>query len=661
MSISGYQPLFMFCIAWGFLMGKSSTLHLALFTDENLPIPRVPAVVKDEAGNDNPEGIVARSALDLPLEVVVPEWDFSTRPGVADVLELGWRPEGAAFYPIDSQTLMPPIAPGDKALHVPANLLLQGSFSLSYRVTRLGNTTDSFIKRITVDRLPPNENQRPSAAQFPDDLVGVITDDYLIEHGEVVARVPPYLGLQALDRAVFYWSELDPLPDDTVELGARTFTQADIDAKYLPLPVAEEAVRAGGAGRRFLSYRLYDLAGNESPLSYVAPIQVDLVPAPSNLPAPRVPLSVRGFIDRQHARDGADGQGGVTVEIDAYDNALPNHFVVLSWGSQELLEFPVDPSAFPLVVYVPWRKLIGDGLGPDRVQVSYRIRYGASYSQPSPSTLVSFDFTIAGQDHANAPALLNPTLALVEVRGVLGRPNQLTAQDEGLDAHVLLTLFEDPQPGEYLEVFWGAVVEPAARYDVQPGDVAGKQLDLLVPWRIVEQDKNNVALPVYYVTNNGVNQQQALATAVSVVIVPIVGLPTPVFPHADLHGYLNCGTVPALWTGVTIHVAGDENFAQGDLVEVTWQGFKSLGGNGPIPSTQLVISRVLSLGDAKDGFDVVVLPYSTHIEPLIDNASATASYNLIKADGGFGRSARELVSVTRKMPSGDICGPDKDR
>lgn len=642
-------------------MNQSATLHLALRTGDYFPVPIVPAVVKDGSGNDNPEGVVARTALDLPLEVVVPAWDFSDRPGVSDRLELGWSPDGSSFTPVDHQELQPPIAPGDKTLHVPADLLLQGIYSLSYRVTRLGNITDSLIKRITIDRLPPNENQRPSAAQFPDDLMGVITDEYLSEHHEVIARVPSYLGMRALDRAVFYWSEFDPLPDDTPALGMREFTQEEIDARYLPLNITELAVRGSGAGRRFLSYRLYDLAGNESPLSYVSPIQVDLVPAPANLPPPRIPLSTRGFIDRQHAREGAEGQGGVTVEIDRYDNAQTTHFISLEWAGRELQEISVDPDNFPFVAYVPWRDLVANGLGPDVAQITYRIRYGGSYSQPSPGVAVRFDFTLAGQDHANAPALLNTRLANVEVRGAVSDlPNQLTAQDEGRDARVLVALFEDPQPGEYLEVFWGTVPEPAARYNVQPGDAAGKPLELFVAWRIVEQDKNNVALPVSYITHNGINQQQASATAVSVVIVPIKDLPAPKFPHADKQGYLNCCATPRLWDGVTLRVAGNSRFAQGDTVEVEWQGYEGLGAIWPIPSTQLVISKVLSASEAADGFEVVVLPYSTHIEPMIDNDSAVASYTLTKTDGGFGRSPRELVYITRTLPSKQVCGPDND-
>ncbi|WP_422416460.1 hypothetical protein [Pseudomonas sp. GZD-222] len=642
-------------------MNHSATLHLALLADENFPVPVVPAVVKDDSGTDNPEGVVMRAALGEALEVIVPAWDFSTRPEAPDLLELGWRPDGAAFTTVDSQEFVPPIAPGDKTLHVPMDSLQTGRYSLSYRVTRRNNTTDSLIKRITIDRSPPNDNQRPLAARFPDELVGVITDQYLIDHGEVIPTVPSYLDMRALDRAQFYWSELDPMPDDTPVLGERVFTQADIDARHLPLTIAEAAVRASGAGRRYLFYRLHDLAGNESPLSYASPIQVDLVAAPSNLPPPRIPLSARGFIDRQHAREGAVNQGGVTVEIDAYNNAEPTHFVVIEWGGRELQEIPVDPNGFPLSSYVPWMDLVANGLGPESAQVTYRIRYGGSYSQPSPAVTVPFDFTVAGQDHVNAPALLNTTLAKVEVRGAVSDlPNQLTAQDDGHDARLLVALFDDPQPGDYLEVFWGAVLEPAARYDVQPGDAAGKPLELSVPWRVIEQDKNNVALPVAYITSNTVNQQQAPATAVSVVIVPIEGLPVPTFPHADRQGYLNCCATPRLWEGVTLRIAGNPNFAQGDAVEVTWQGYEDLGANRPIPGTQLIIPKVLSASEAADGFEVVILPYSTHIEPMEDNGSAVASYTLTKTDGGFGRSRRELVYITRTMPSGQVCGPDND-
>lgn len=632
-----------------------------LFNAQALPVAEVPAIIKDDQGVENPDGIVLRASLNEDLEVVVPAWPFTDDPRITkETVSIGWRLAGSGFVSVREQEYPTPVEPGDKVLTVPQHYLVHGTYDLSYQVNQGGNLSPSLVKRVTVDTVPPHDHQQPAGARYPDELFGVITDDYLTQHGQVLVAVPSYSSMRAFDRAVFFWAKTDPMPGDAPIAGEQLFSQDDIDNRRLLLPLTEAVIRDSGAGQHFLFYRLYDLAGNESPLSYSAGIGVDLMPSPGNLAAPRIPLSARGLIDRQHAREGAGSQGGVTIEIDRYDNAEASHFIIANWGGSELAEIAVNPDGFPLTIFVPWRELTAKGLGPETVQVSYRVRYGGSLTAPSPNAPTPFDFTIAGQDHASAPALLNNELARLEVRGeVSDLPNTLTAQDEGRDARVLLTLFEDPQPGQWLEVFWGAVAEPASRYEVQPGDVAGKSLTLTVPWAIVEQDKNNVALPVSYVTDNGVNQQLAPATAVQVLIVPIEGLQVPSFPHANRQGYLNCCAKPRLWEGVTIKVEGNPSFAANDLVEVYCQGYEDLGSTRPIESTLWSKKNVLTDFEARNGFEVVV-PFPVHIEPMVDNGSAIASYTLTKAGGGFGRSNQEQVYISRTLPSGAVCGPDND-
>ncbi|MBK5002495.1 hypothetical protein IAE37_004771 [Pseudomonas sp. S31] len=147
-------------------------------THVNYKEPDVPAIVRDENDAENPQGILTRAALDDDLEVIVPERDFSQNPAYSHTLELGWRPEGADFLAVARQEFWPPIDPVDKRLTVPHEV-------------------------------------------FPDELYGVITDDYLTQHGEVPAQVLSYLGMRGLDKAVFYWSEHNPLPDDHPALGER--------------------------------------------------------------------------------------------------------------------------------------------------------------------------------------------------------------------------------------------------------------------------------------------------------------------------------------------------------------------------------------------------------------------------------------------------------
>jgi hypothetical protein len=387
---------------------------------------------------------------------------------------------------------------------------------------------------------------------------------------------------------------------------------------------------------------------------------VDLLPAPGNLKPPRVPLSDRGLIDRQHAREGAVAQGAVTVEIDRYDNPGSDNEILLDWNGTPLAPVPVDPSRFPVVVRVLWSALTAKGLGPLTASVTYKVRRPSGTTQPSLGTRVPVDLTLAGQDHANAPALLNPDLAKVEIYGVNSkRLNTLTSDDFGEPAEGILELFDGPLAGQTISLLWGANATPAAQYIVQPGDVAGKRVPFTIPWSIIDQDRENPALPVYYTTSNNVNLQQALTTSVNVSIVVIENLKEPSFPHANKNGVLDCCACPRLWKGVWVKIEGNAAFDKDDEVTLNWQGCKGLNGSEPIPGVTDKFPTILSDAQARDGFEVHVADFERLIAPMVDNGSALCHYTLKKAKGGVGSSKEEFVIINRTLPSGIVCS-DKE-
>jgi len=628
--------------------------------DEDFPSAQVPAIIKDDQGGEVAGGLLPRSALDHDLDVIIPAWDFFE--GYTNTVVLGWRLAGAPFAEVARIDFPDPDMPGDKTVQLPVAALVSGIHELSYKISIRGNASaESLKKTVTVDIAPPDFGQTPQPVDFPDELGGVLTDDYLTREGKLECSVPRYFGIAVNDVASYYWTDTNLPPDGEPVLGEIEFTQADIDNDHLVITIDEQVIRQSGQGVRYVYYYLRDLAGNVSPRSVLSGVTVDLSPPPENLKPLRIPLSSRGLLDREHAREGANGEGGVTVEIDAYANADPGHFIVIDWDGTDLAEIAVDPNGFPLRAFVPWTTLTAKGLGPLTVQVDYRVRRGAIFT-PSPGPVsVPVDFTIAGQDHPNAPALLNVQLEKLEVRGQNSNTaNTLTAADFGLDATATLALFQNPHSGERLEVFWGNSASPVADYTVQVGDVAGQPVSFVIPWAAIEPELLNPALPVQYSTDNGVNQQLARVTDVNVNIVIIEGLKEPSFPDADLYGYLNCCAVPRLWEGVTVRVAGDPRFSAGDRIELTWQGCDSLNGTHPIPGVTAMFSKTLSANEAVDGFDQIVLPFETLIAPMEDNGSATAQYTLHKTNGATGRSDLDFVKITRKMPSGDVCGPDND-
>lgn len=628
------------------------------FINDEFEAPVVPAIIKDDEGNQEAGGLLPRTALQADLEIIIPEWLFERE--YPNTVVLSWRPAGSPFIEVDRFTFQPPIAPGDKNVQVRKRLLEEGVYELSYKISVLNNeASESLRTTVTVDLTPPDAGQKPRAVTFPVELAGVISDEYLAREGEVQCVVPRWYAISAKDLATWYWTDSNPPPDGDPLMNEVLFTQDDIDNDRLIITVVEQLIRQSGQGTRYLYYTLRDLAGNSGPRSELSPITVDLTPPPANLKPARVPLSARGLIDRQHAREGATNEGGVTVEIDRYDNAEVGHFIVIDWDGVELAEIPVVPSSFPLRAYVPWSTLTSRGLGPMPVQVDYSVRRGTLLTPALLPVSVPVDFTIAGQDHANAPALLNVMLEQLEVRGQNSNlANTLTGVDFGLDATASVALFQDPHPGERLQVFWGSSATVVAEYTVKAGDVAGQPVPLVIPWAAIEPELINPALPVYYLTDNGVNQQQSRETAVNVNIEVIVNLPAPSFPHADRYGYLNCGTVPKLWEGVTVRVEGDSRFAAGDRIELAWQGCKNLNGSAPIPGAGATFSTTLSAAQASNGFDQLVLPFETLIAPMEDNGSATARYTLYKTNGTVGRSRTDVVKITRTYASGEVCGPD---
>lgn len=625
-----------------------------------LPVPQVPVILKDEHGAESPDGLLPRTELNRDLQLIVPAWSFTTDPVLGpDIVKVGFRPLGDAFREVNEFKFPFPIEPGDKYVSVPRNYLDNGIYDLSYILIQGGNPAESAKKRITVDRVAPDDGQEPALLEMLD-VVGAITDDYLKEHGQVRFQVRSYVGIKARDRAIYFWTDTDKPSDSETEIDEQEFSQIDIDRNELFITMREQDIRDRGEGSRYIYYRLRDWAGNKGPRSELLELFVDLLPAPGNLKPPRVPLSDRGLIDRQHAREGAVAQGAVTVEIDRYDNPGSDNEILLDWNGTPLAPVPVDPSRFPVVVRVLWSALTAKGLGPLTASVTYKVRRPSGTTQPSLGTRVPVDLTLAGQDHANAPALLNPDLAKVEIYGVNSkRLNTLTSDDFGEPAEGILELFDGPLAGQTISLLWGANATPAAQYIVQPGDVAGKRVPFTIPWSIIDQDRENPALPVYYTTSNNVNLQQALTTSVNVSIVVIENLKEPSFPHANKNGVLDCCACPRLWKGVWVKIEGNAAFDKDDEVTLNWQGCKGLNGSEPIPGVTDKFPTILSDAQARDGFEVHVADFERLIAPMVDDGSALCHYTLKKAKGGVGSSKEEFVIINRTLPSGIVCS-DKE-
>ncbi|SEM74320.1 hypothetical protein SAMN04487857_104336 [Pseudomonas sp. ok272] len=621
-----------------------------------LEAPKVPMVL-DELDEDKPIGLLPLRALGQDLDVTFMGWDFTVAPNRTDRVELGFMPFGSAFVSVNGRLYPSQVpVPLPQTLTVPKELLKQGVYEVSIRVSpSLVNPAESPRTKITIDTTKPNFGNPPLPVIFPPELNGTITEADLESTGQVIVEAPFYIDVEWGDRAVYFWTDQAIPPDSEIEIREQEFSQQDIDNNRLLITVYADEIRAWGPGTRYMYYYLRDRAGNIGPRARLQSILVDLTPLPGALPPPRVPLP-RNLIDRQQARE------SVHVEIDAYEFPDAAHWVAIDWDGTPLAEIPVDPAAFPLKATVPWPVLQALGDGPLRALVSYRVRHAdGSYTAPSPEISVAVNLTIAGQDHANAPALLNETLAKLEVRGQRSDlPNKLLGIDFGLPARALLVLFDDPQPFQWIDVYWGQIDTPVVSYEVQVGDVAGKPIELEILWEYIEPELQNPRLATYYVTRNGVNDQHASVTEVDVAIVIIDDLKEPTFPHGGKAGVLNCCAVPRLWEGVTVRIAAHPAFSALDEVVLYWQGCRGPNGTSPIAGTYAELSKTLSAADAVNGFDLVVADYETLIAPMVNNGSGLAYYVLNKRGGGVGESKSDFVIINRTMPSGEVCSPTNE-
>jgi len=615
--------------------------------------PDIPAVI-DPADSC---GLLPLTALGDDLIATFMEFGRGTTSGEEDLVELGFMQPGAEFYAVDERwypTTDFIVFP--QTLKVPRNRLIQGIYEVALRVSIYGvNPVEGKRKTLTIDTTQPNYGRKPLAVVFPPELNGTITEAFLTQEGEVSVQVPWYTDVKARDRAVYYWTDKDSPPDAETPIREQEFSEQDITDERLRITVYADEIRAWGSGKRYLYYYLRDLAGNAGPRSYLADIYVDLSPVPGALPPPRVPLSPRGLVDRQQARD------GVRVEIDEYEFADPGHWVAIFWDETPLAEIQVDPAGFPLSAPVLWPTLQAKGDGPLRAKVYYRIRQGTAYGPASPDISVAVDLTVAGQDHDKAPALINANLALVDVFGeVSGIKNTLLTEDHGRPARVELALYDAPEPLQILELYWGSYPGAVAEYKVKPGDTAGQLIEFIVPWEVIDTDKQNPALPVYYTTSNGVNGQQSLTTLVRVDIVPIENLKEPTFPHGGLYGVLHCCSRPRLWEGVTVRIKADPRIEQGDTLILVWQGCAGPNGTSPIAGAYSEIVKELTTLQPGMDIDIVVQDYDNLIAPMVNNGSGLAYYRLEKRNGGRGRSRSDFVVINRTMPSGEICSPTND-
>jgi hypothetical protein len=166
----------------------------------------------------------------------------------------------------------------------------------------------------------------------------------------------------------------------------------------------------------------------------------------------------------------------------------------------------------------------------------------------------------------------------------------------------------------------------------------------------------------YQTRNYLSNPANSIPRKLTIDHMPVVrDLPEIKFPAASIWGYLNCATQPPIWTGIELKVPPLPTFVRsGDTCTVEWVGYLSLNGSGsPIQSTYKEITKKpLTNTDISNGYSEMVAPFVPHVQPMINKASAIATYSIYRGTKLIGKSKDGLVKIDRTVSGEDLpCGP----
>lgn len=617
-----------------------------------------------------PSGVIPTRFANDDLEVLIPgPWIELTKPGAVDYIVFVLHQVGLAL-PVYAKPIpvVGELFSGDFPLSkfVPKELLLNDAvFDLSYRIhndepdASVANFSPSV--RIIIDRSAPGKNEVLKAPVFSNT---VITNPDLDNNLTLDVVVPGDYNVRAGLDEIFLWfmdSNSTPtgLPIHVEKVVAIT------GAIILKVRVSEFR-KFSGAQRLYAVYRVKDEAGNISQLSLPGSVLLSLTPLPGNLPVPTVPAY---DFDQLIKRD--DARNIVSFGISSYTNFMPGDLCIPEMAGVKLPPIPV--TSFPFTGTLTWQQLIANGSDvqrKDKVPFHYYIRRASDTVGPgtiSPLKLLNMDFTVFGRDHNQAPALLNPLLDLANLYGAVSNTaNKLDSRDSIQPVRVEARLSGNPQVGDRLSLYWPGRAAPVATYTVKLGDTAGALVDFdnRIDWSIIQAGGNTTAL-VYYVSTNGVNEQQSDNQRVVISITPPISFPKPTFPQNVNHPnkFINCTPgpgpdgkpLPFPWEEFQIQVTPGVGVSAGDLFTLAFQGFDDYPDRNPLVSTALTLSHTWGVNQVSHTFKIT--DYHNIIKPLRDYAGASAKYSVFRNRGLIGVSKVGYVQVDLKYATGKYCGP----
>lgn len=624
----------------------------------NLPALDFPNALPNEEGTE--ENLIPTKDLSSPVTARLPSTWEGAGPATLDVFL-----DRNEADPIASNTYPnPPMFPLTFEIG-PERFTTAGEYTVTYRVTTRAAVEDSDPYRFTVDREDPNRNNEPPALQLDTDR---ITLDYLTINDGLPFSIPAFDNARPGDYCAIFMTAPHIPEKEVFTTPARPVDNFDsTDPTTGTIPKNQFVNNNGDPlftdGTVRLSYLAYSRAGNEAKRPKPTDVQMAFLPEPSGLQPAIIPLAAETppLIDR------ADAILGVTVDIPEFQNHLPTDEVIISWGTNTSIRFPVGAQPrFPLrsspVVY-PTLIAEGDatGEGPKEVEVTYSIVRGMLGYSPASATLTNVDLRIPGPENPE-PGPENPALGSVTVRGgTTTEDNQILVADIGQEVTVTLPILTPPlAENDVLEVIWnGEATGDTYR-------ITGTETDpftITIPFDVVSKHGDGPAIPVQMSLTSGNpefpedNVPLTVETNVLVDTFQLGELTPPSFPDKKAPPFDSIGCGEEIWNGARFKVEGDPvNFAENDTVTVYWQGEVAEDNDEVIPGTEGSKIVTLTAEQVSNGFEERI-PFVGGLQAVADaDGIMVAWYHLQKTGTPHqAKSGEILVYPAYVTPSGCRC------